>query len=335
MQAVKLSFWKNAWPGLLASVGLALIAIQMGTYVYLLGGAGCGLLLGVTLASLLKLPARLKPGFSAAGKQILQLAIILLGAGLNLVTVRHAGFETLSLLLVIIAAVFVAAYAVGRVLQIPVNNRNLIASGTAICGGSAIAAIAPIIGAKDEEVSYSISVVFLFNLAAVAAFPLFGRAFGLSPEIFGVWAGAAVNDTSSVMAASFAFDAASVPVATLVKMTRTVLIIPMALFFSLAAAVRVKKAAESGMGGFSFVRVFPWFVLFFFLMSLGTTLEYIPVELASSCQVWAKFLITVALSGIGLNTDLRKILAAGSKPILLGACLWFVAAVLGLVLANQ
>ncbi len=324
MQLFKLSFWQTTWPGLLAATCLAVVAANLGDRISWLGGAGLGILSGVVLASLIPMPQVLKPGFTAAGKQILQLAVILLGAGLNLAVVWRTGIETLALMLVTISAVFVAAWLVGKALGVTGNNRDLIASGTAICGGSAIAAVSPILGAKEEEISYSISVVFLFNLAAVVIFPLLGHAFGMSPEQFGVWAGTAVNDTSSVLATSFAFDAESVPTATLVKMTRTVMIVPMALIFSFAVARRNRAAA----GNFSFVKVFPWFVLGFLLMSAWTTWGGMPTAWAGFFKAAGKFLIVVALSGIGLNTSLTKLLATGVKPIILGACLWFVVAAL-------
>ncbi len=331
MQITKAAFWKKAWPGLLAALALACVASRVGERISWLGGAGFGILSGVVIASLTPLPGVLRPGLAAAGKQILQGGVILLGAGLNLAVVWRTGVETLGLMLITIGAVFLAARLVGAALGVPRNNRDLIASGTAICGGSAIAAVAPVIGAKDEEISYSISVVFLFNLAAVVVFPLLGRAMGMTPETFGVWAGTAVNDTSSVMAASIAYADASVPVATLVKMTRTVMIVPMALLFSVVAARRA-RAEGGGGGGFSFVRVFPWFVLGFLLMSLWATWGGLPPAWAGTLRGAGKFLITVALSGIGLNTNLGKILATGGRPILLGACLWFVVAALALAL---
>ena len=331
MQILTSSFWRKNWKGLAAATALAIVASRIGDSISWLGGAGMGILSGVVIASLVKLPAALKPGFSAAGKQILQLAVILLGAGLNLAVVWRTGVETLGLMLVTISAVFATAWLVGKFLGVPRNNRDLIASGTAICGGSAIAAVAPVIGARDEEISYSISVVFLFNLAAVVIFPALGHWFGLDPETFGVWAGTAVNDTSSVMATSFAFSAESVPTATLVKMTRTVMIVPMALIFSVIAAKRAASGAGGG-GSFNFAKVFPWFVLGFLLMSCWTTWGGMPPAWAAWFKGAGKFLIVVALSGIGLNTDLRKILATGVKPIILGACLWFVVASLGLAM---
>ncbi|MDL2259618.1 putative sulfate exporter family transporter [Deltaproteobacteria bacterium OttesenSCG-928-K17] len=332
MQITKLSFWRKAWPGLTAALALAILAAPIGDRIPWLGGAGLGILSGVVIASLFKMPAVLKPGLGAAGKQVLQAAVILLGAGLNLAVIWRTGLETLGLMLVTISAVFLAAWFGGRLLGVKGNNRDLIASGTAICGGSAIAAVAPVIGAKDEEISYSISVVFLFNLAAVLIFPALGHLLNLSPQTFGVWAGTAVNDTSSVLATSFAFNAESVPTATLVKMTRTVMIVPMALIFSFVAARRAEKA---GGGGFSLVKVFPWFVLGFLLMSVWATWGGLSAGAASGCKAAGKFLIVVALSGIGLNTDLRKILATGIKPMILGAFLWFVVAALALVMIGN
>lgn len=332
LRLLSLQFWKSSWPGLTLATVLALAATCFGDDVPWLGGAGIGILSGVVIASLVRIPEKCKPGFTAAGKQVLQCAVILLGAGLNLAVVWRTGLETLALMLVTISAVFAAAWMLGRTLGVPANHRDLIASGTAICGGSAIAAIAPVIGAKDEEISYSISVVFLFNLMAVVVFPAMGRWLGLDAEVFGMWAGTAVNDTSSVMAASYAFSAESVPTATLVKMTRTVMIVPMALIFSLITARRGAAGKREGHGRFSFTRVFPWFVLGFLLMSCWTTWGGLPTAWAAWCKSAGKFLIVLALSGIGLNTDLRKILAVGVRPIILGACLWFVVAALGLMM---
>ncbi len=332
MQILTLTFWKKSWPGLLASFVLAIFAANIGDRISWLGGAGFGILSGVIIASLFRLPPVLKPGLSAAGKQILQLAVILLGAGLDLAVVWKTGLETLALMLVTVSAVFLAAWLLGKVFGISGNNCDLIASGTAICGGSAIAAVAPVIGAKDEEISYSISVVFLFNLAAVIIFPFLGHFFGLSPELFGIWAGTAVNDTSSVLATSFAFNADSVPTATLVKMTRTVMIVPIALIFSIIVAHRAKRRQDEEDAPFCFSKVFPWFVLGFLLMSVWTTWGGLPADIAVFCKEAGKFLIVVALSGIGLNTDLRKILATGIKPIALGALLWFVVASLALLM---
>lgn len=339
MQILTRSFWKKSWPGVCAAVILAIVAERLGGGISWLGGAGFGILSGVVLASIFPMPAVLRPGFAAAGKQILQLAVILLGAGLNLAAVWRTGLETLALMLVTISAVFLASWLIGRALRIPSNNRDLIASGTAICGGSAIAAVAPVIGAKDEEISYSISVVFLFNLAAVVVFPALGHSFGLDAQTFGIWAGTAVNDTSSVLATSLAFDEASVPTATLVKMTRTVMIVPMALIFSFVAAMRARRehAAPEGSGRapFSFARIFPWFVLGFLLMSVWTTWGGLSAQWANTIKGAGKFLITVALSGIGLNTDLRKILRTGIRPVILGAFLWFVVAALSLLMIRE
>ncbi len=331
MKILEPSFWKAAFPGLILAVVLAVIASAIGRHIAWLGPAGFGILSGAAIASLVPIPARFRPGLSAAGKQILQLAVILLGAGLNLAAVWRTGVSTLALMLVTISAVFIAAALIGRALRIPRNNRDLVAAGTAICGGSAIAAIAPVIGANEEEIGHSISVVFLFNLAAVVLFPVLGHLLGLDPHTFGVWAGTAVNDTSSVLATALAYDDASVPVATLVKMTRTVMIVPMAVIFAVVVARRARTGDASGTS-FSLARTFPWFVLGFLLLSVWTTWGGLPPAWAERLNAAGKFLIVVALSGIGLNTNLGKIIRTGTRPVILGACLWVVVMVLALVM---
>ncbi len=336
MRILTRAFWKDAWPGVLIASALAVFAHHLGPKIPWLGGGGLGILVGVVLASCNPTPKKLKPGLTACSKQILQLAVILLGAGLNLALVWRTGLDTLFLMLATISVVFIASYLIGRFLRIPGNNRDLIASGTAICGGSAIAAVAPVIGAKDEEISYSISVVFLFNLAAVVIFPALGHALNLNPHAFGMWAGTAVNDTSSVLATSLAYNDASVPVATLVKMTRTVMIVPIALGFSLLAGWRARRAASGeGRAEFSFSRVFPGFVLGFLLMSVLATWGGLPPQWAGWLNAAGKFLIVVALSGIGLNTDIRKILRTGIRPLILGVCLWAIIGVLSLYLIGR
>lgn len=329
---------KKIIPGSVAAFALAVVAYNIGERIPWMGGAACGIAMGVAIASIMTIPAVLKPGLTKTGKYILQLAIILLGAGMNLDAAWRTGVETLAIMLVTISAVYVVAWFVGRLLGVRGNARDLVATGTAICGGSAIAAVAPVVQAKDEEISYAISVIFLFNLAAVFIFPFLGDYFHLSPAIFGAWAGTAVNDTSSVMAAAYAFSNESVETAALVKMTRTTMIVPIALIFSIIVSRRAAKMEQGGgdgdktAGKFSFTKTFPWFVLGFLAMSLWSTWGGMPVAWSSASKFAGKFLIVVALSAIGLNTDIRKLLSAGIKPIILGAVLWAVVATLGLLM---
>ena len=195
--------------------------------------------------------------------------------------------------------------------------------GSSICGGSAIAATAPVIEASDEEVAQSISVIFLFNVLAALIFPTLGAMLGLSNEGFGLFAGTAINDTSSVTAAATAWDGIhgsnTLESAAIVKMTRTLAIIPITLIL---AIWRGKKAKNSAGSTFSLKKSFPFFVLFFVLASVVTTVFRLPVSVTDPLKELSKFLIVMAMAAIGLNTNIVKLVKTGGKPIFTGFCCW-------------
>ena len=212
----------------------------------------------------------------------------------------------------------------------PANISTLIGVGSSICGGSAIAATAPVIGADDEEIAQSISVIFLFNILAALIFPTLGGALGLSNEGFGLFAGTAVNDTSSVTAAASAWDgmhpsANTLDQATIVKLTRTLAIIPITLVLAIWRTAKVKRAGGAQENGFSLKKVFPFFIIFFVLASVITTAATSAGVAASAFQPFkelSKFFIIMAMGAIGLNTDLVKLVRTGGKPIFMGLCCW-------------
>src|SRR5699024_1537947 len=170
-----------------------------------------------------------RPGIRFAGNKVLQWSIVALGLGLSLTQVTSVGVASLSVTLVTITVAFVATLLLGRLLGIPSKLKTLIGVGTAICGGSAIAAATPIIKADEHETAFAISTIFLFNLIAVLVFPLFGHLLGMSDQGFGLWAGTAINDTSSVVAAGYSYSSAAGDHATIVKLTRATLIVPVCL----------------------------------------------------------------------------------------------------------
>ncbi|MFP5407578.1 MAG: YeiH family protein, partial [Gammaproteobacteria bacterium] len=190
----------------------------------------------------------------------------------------------------------------------------LIGMGTAICGGSAIAAIVPIIKPDDHDTAFAISTIFLFNVVAVLLFPALGHMMNLSDMGFGLWAGTAINDTSSVVAAGYSYSKAAGDYATIVKLTRATLIIPICLIMALAVAWLEKK---KGASDFSLARIFPWFILWFLVASALRTVGLVPTALQPVLHFGAEFLIIVALSSIGLSADLRRMVSAGARPILL------------------
>ena len=202
-------------------------------------------------------------------------------------------------------------------LEINRTLRVLIGVGTAICGGSAIAAASSAIQADDQDISYSISTIFLFNVIAVFLFPPLGHLLGLSDTGFGMWAGTAINDTSSVVAASYAFSNAAGNFATVVKLTRSLMIVPVTLVLAIAYA-----RMNNHKNAFSFAKVFPWFVVGFLLAAIVTSLGFIPSGIAHSLALTGKFLIMTAMAAIGLNTNIQKFITAGPRALLLGGVTW-------------
>lgn len=309
----------SLWPGLLLSAAIATVALGLGQLLPLVGGPVFGIVLGVVVRNLVAPPAACQPGIRFAGKQVLQWSIVALGLGLSLTQVARTGLESLAVTLVTVTAAFAAALLLGRLLGIPSKLKLLIGAGTAICGGSAIAAVTPIIKADEHDTAFAISTIFLFNLAAVLVFPALGHLMGMSQEGFGLWAGTAINDTSSVVAAGYSYGQAAGDHATIVKLTRATLIIPMCLVLAAIEAWRHKK---HGGGDFSLWRVIPWFILWFVVASAVSTAGLVPVAWQPAIQLGAKFLIIVALTAIGLSADLRRMAATGFRPIALGLGVW-------------
>ncbi|HEX7381844.1 MAG TPA: YeiH family protein [Nevskiaceae bacterium] len=312
------------WPGLLLCSGVAVVAWQCGRWLPLVGGPVFGIVLGVIVRNVLRPPAVCNTGIRFAGKQILCYSIVALGLGLSLTQVAHTGLNSLSVTAVTITTAFMAAWALGRLLHIPSRLKLLIGVGTAICGGSAIAAVTPIIKAEEHETAFAISTIFLFNLIAVLLFPPLGHLMGMSNHGFGLWAGTAINDTSSVVAAGFSYSNAAGNFATIVKLTRATLIIPVCLGLALIEAWRHKRGGDAS---FKLYRVFPWFILWFVVASAIRTAGWIPAGWHAGIHDLALFLIIVALAGIGLASDLRRMKSTGLRPIALGFGVWVAVAV--------
>ena len=242
-----------------------------------------------------------------------------MGASLNIRTVLTVGKFSLTVMVFTLATCFGLGALIGKALGLNWKTSSLINAGTGICGGSAIAAIAPVIEATDMDIAYGLSATFLFDTVMIVVFPLLGRWMGLSDAAFGLWAGTAVNDTSSVVATGYAFSEAAGDFATMVKLTRTLSIIPAVLVFA-AVSLHLKKKAQAG-GSAVKVRIrsiFPWFILGFLAMSALTSLGLIPAALAAALKSVSKFLMVAALAAIGLNTDFKTLCRSGAKPMLHG-----------------
>ena len=325
-----MDFIKKNYKGFLLCLIIAIPSWIVGQFFPIIGGAIIAIILGMIVNLFIKnKKAPLESGIKFVSKKILQWAVILLGFGMDLMVVFETGKQSLPIIICTIAISLIISFVLCKVLHIPGKISTLVGVGSSICGGSAVAATAPVIDADDEEVAQAISVIFFFNIIAAIEFPILGQAVGFdtnSGEAFGVFAGTAVNDTSSVTAAASTWDSmfnlgtATLDKAVIVKLTRTLAIIPITLVL---AFVRTKKEKNSEGGKVSFKKIFPFFILYFIAASIITT---VALQMGVSASVFkpiktlSKFFIVLAMAAIGLNTDIVRLIKTGGKPIIMGGC---------------
>ena len=334
---------KNGW-GILLCFAIALPAYLLSYYVSalkIIGGPIIAIIIGMIVAIFLKDRGRFQPGIGFTSKKILQTAVVLLGFGLNLATVGAVGKSSLPVIISTISVSLITAYIACKFFHIPRKISCLIGVGSSICGGSAIAATAPVVGADDEEIAQAISVVFFFNVIAALIFPALGGFLGMTDAGFALFAGTAVNDTSSVTAAASVWDTLHntngtvLENATIVKLTRTLAIIPITLCLSLYEAKKDRSGDDQQK--LKIGKLIPQFIIWFLVASCITTVIHLLVS--GNLLIWAntvfddmkllsKFFIVMAMAAIGLNTDIVKLIRTGGKPLLLGGCCWlFISAV--------
>ena len=312
--------------GILLCLALAVFAWYMGGLFPMMGGPIWGILTGLVITNFWKNQSAFTKGIKITAKRVLQMAIVMLGFQMNLLKVFELGRSSITVILPVIAVAFTAALVLGRVLKSPANEKMLIGVGTAICGGTAIAATAPVLEASDKEVVRAISTIFIFNIVAAFLFPVLGRAMGMSDTMFGMWAGAAINDTSSVVAAGYVYSEAAGDTATIVKLTRTIMIIPAVLIIALT---RPKKTSVNIM------KSFPWFVLAFLLASVINTTEILPADITAFWGTMGRFLIVAAMVAIGFGCNIKELLSGGIRPIFLGFCCSLSVGVVALLLIRM
>ncbi|HTU80755.1 MAG TPA: putative sulfate exporter family transporter [Candidatus Acidoferrales bacterium] len=314
--------------GLAACAAIAAAAIGLGTLFPIVGAPVFAILIGVAIAAWRPPPALLQPGVAFAAKTLLQWSIVLLGAQLSLRELAGGGAASLPVMLGTFVIVLTLAYFAGRALSIDRDLRRLLAVGTAICGGSAIAAMSAVIDVDRSDVAYALGTVFFFNIVAVLAFPPIGHALSLSQSAFGLWAGTAINDTSSVVAASFAYGTAAGNDAVVVKLTRTLLLVPLVGFYAWKR-VRTTPGARVEVA-----RFMPWFVVWFVIAAAINSMGAIPEVWHPWLQRVALAAIVVALAGVGLSSDVERMRNAGLRPLVLGAILWVAIALSSLAIAH-
>ena len=316
-------------PGVVVVLVVAAIAVPLGRLVPLVGGPVFGIVLGVLLGAVVPAlrAARCRPGYQFASKTLLQLSIVVLGTGLSLQQVVRVGGSSLPVMLGTLAVALGGAWIFGRLLGVRGDTQTLIGVGTAICGASAIAAATAAIGAKRSSVAYALVTIFTFNVAAVLLFPPLGHLLGLGPEAFGLWAGTAINDTSSVVAAGYAYGQQAGDQALVVKLTRSLMLIPVVLGLVFLKTRRDARAASTAAEPGA-VRKMPWrrmvplFLIGFVAAAGLRSAGLVPDGWQSGLSLTGTFLITAALAGIGLSIRPSELRDAGPRPLLLGAILW-------------
>ena len=273
-----------------------------------------GLLLGFTVSN-----PYIKQS-SKASKYLLQFAVVGLGFGMNLYESLQSGKEGMLFTVVSVTGVLALGYWLGRRMMMDTKTAYLISSGTAICGGSAIAAVAPILKATPNQMSVSLGTIFILNAIALFIFPPIGRLLQLTQEQFGLWAAIAIHDTSSVVGAGAAYGHKALEVATMVKLTRALWIIPLSIvttFFFKQKDSKIK---------------IPWFIFFFILAMIVNTIFSLPENLTSFIVLLSKKGMTITLFLIGSGLSLKVLKSVGVRPLFLGVTLWVFIGVISLAI---
>lgn len=325
-----MNFLQKNWKGILVCLVMAVPCWLLGQKFPIVGGPVFGILAGMIVTLLWRDKTAAQPGISFVSKKVLQYAVILLGFGMNLSVIWQTGKQSLPIIVVTITTSLVVSWLLHKLMHIPGKISTLVGVGSSICGGSAVAATASVIDADDEEVAQAISVIFFFNMLAAIFFPALGALLGFSTtngEAFGIFAGTAINDTSSVTAAASTWDSLyglgsqTLDKAVTVKLTRTLAIIPITLVL---AFVRTKRAKTDGTK-VDLKKIFPMFILYFLLASVITTVcvsAGVSASVFNPLKTLSKFLIVMAMCAVGLNTNIVKLVKTGGKPLIMGFCCW-------------
>lgn len=313
-------------PGFFIAILIAISARWLESLlpIHLIGDSVIALFIGLIINQIKKPNSIVQSGLKFTSKKVLKFSIVLLGTSLSIGTIFNVGKLSLTVMIFTLFTCFGGGYLIGKWLKLDWKLSNMISAGTGICGGSAIASLAPVINAEDKDVAYAMSATFIFDMAMIILFPILGHKLGLSDMAYGLWAGTAVNDTSSVVAASYAFSESAGDFATMVKLTRTLSIIPTVLVFALISAKITQKkdsslnANEEDKNKVSITSIFPWFILSFVAMALINSLGLIPATVSSSLKTLSKFLMVTALASIGMSTDFQEMRKSGLRPMIHG-----------------
>ncbi len=324
-------------PGLTLALVIAIVAIGMSSVTpSTIGPVLIAVLIGLAAGNLVRLPAVLGPGLDVVTSRVLRLGVVLLGARLSLGDVLSLGAVALWVAIACMAVAFLTVAGLARLLRVPTRLAVLLGVGTAVCGNSAIMATAPVIQAEEREIGFAVGTITLFGTTALLLFPLIGRLLSMPDEVFGFWAGLAINDTSQVVAAGAVHSPRALEVATVVKLVRNALMAPLIVLIAWWSIRSRVRAVQMGGGEVrsATLKAFPAFVVGFLVIATLSSVGVISAGLSSRMSEVSGFLIVIAVAAVGLTTNLTEIRSVGIRPVLVALGATSVLAVLGLTFAQ-
>ncbi|MGV1804009.1 YeiH family protein [Agrobacterium vitis] len=277
------------------------------------------ILLGTLVKSLFNLPSVVNKGIHRCAKTVLELAIVLLGASVSISQIAGSGFTLIAFVIAVVCCGLVSSYGIGRVIGLPHPLALLVACGNSICGNSAIMAAAPVIGADADEVASSIAFTAVLGILVVLLLPLVAFQAGLDPRHYGILAGMTVYAVPQVLAATASFGLVSLQIGTLVKLIRVMMLGPVLLGLGMSA-----RGMEMGSGlenerKIGFAHLAPWFIIGFLALMAARSLDVLPHGLLEPSQHLSGFLTTLSMAALGLQVDLRSLLASGGRVLAAGS----------------
>lgn len=299
-------------PGALLAAGIGTASFFIARLTPAMSPLIWAILIGAFLANTVGVPRALQAGVTFSAKQLLRLAVGLLGLRLGVSQLLEVGPVGLGVVVIAVAATMTFSIWVGRRLGLSRSLSTVLASGTAICGAAAIVAVAGVIDAKDEDTAVGVGTVTLYGTLAMLLYPLIARLTGMTPEVFGLWAGASIHEVAQVVAAAFSFEASAgsgsaVDLATVVKLGRVLMLAPVAIVLSLL----FRKPAREGAR----VSPVPWFVVLFIVAMALRSTGFLPAAVIDGLVQFDTLLLAVAMAGLGLDLRWAKVRAAGLKPL--------------------
>lgn len=315
---------KECGPGVLLSLMIALLSLLLSSIIpgNIIGSSVLALVIGIAINPLLKYRPETATGIQFVSKRVLKLGIVFMGISLSFSQLFMVGKYALLLMVFTLITAFGGGYLLGRLFKVNGKLTSLLSTSTAICGGSAVATLGPVIEAEDRDIAYAISATFLFDLLTVISFPWLGQLLGLTDTSYGLWVGTAVNDTSSVVAAGYGFSEIAGNFAVIVKLTRTLFIVPIVLIFSYIHSRRKLAASPDGeKKKVKISAIFPWFILLFVLMVAVKSTAILPDQIVDSISALSKLFMLMALASIGLKTSFSEVRDIGLKPFFLAVAI--------------